>query len=220
MATHTPTEPGRPSRNRLSWELSLPALTGRDITGLQIFLAAFSTFRAADYLFSAQHTTTYAELAFPLWAWALACLTVAWCLLVGTAARVHFIVWLGHATGTVTYLALAIGALQQSIHTTASTPITAVTSLIDWPWWLAGLTVFTVSPIIAARAARAHGRTLGRASTATCLAAAATTTIVAFSPIIPIDGARNVGPLATVMLLHGYLAARMAPTLDTPAEPE
>lgn len=30
----------------------------------------------------------------------------------------------------------------------------------------------------------------------------------------------NVGPLATVMLLHGYLAARMAPTLDTPAEPE
>ena len=52
------------------------------------------------------------------------------------------------------------------------------------------------------------------------LLAAATTTIVAFSPIIPIDGARNVGPLATVMLLHGYLAARMAPTLDTPAEPE
>lgn len=220
MATPPPTAPGRPSRNRLSWELSLPALTGRDITGLQIFLAAFSTFRAADYLFSAQHTTTYAELAFPLWAWALACLTVAWCLLVGTAARIHFIVWLGHATGAVTYLALTIGALQQSIHTTASTPVTAVTALVDWPWWLAGLTVFGASPIIAARAARARGRELGRASTATCLIAAATTTIVAFSPIIPIDGARNVGPLATVMLLHGYLAARMAPTLDTPAEPE
>ena len=221
MATPPPQTPGRTSHTgRLAQPLQLPALTSKDITALQIFLAAFSTFRAADYLFSAQHTTTYAELAFPLWAWALACLTVAWCLTVGTAARVHFIVWLGHATGTVTYLALAIGALQQSIHTTASTPITAVTSLIDWTWWLAGLTVLGASPIIAARAARAHGRELGRASTATCLIAAAAATIVAFSPIIPIDGARNVGPLATVMLLHGYLAARMAPTLDTPAEPE
>ena len=28
------------------------------------------------------------------------------------------------------------------------------------------------------------------------------------------------GHIATVMLLHGYLAARMSPTLDTPAEPE
>ena len=221
MATPPPQTPGRTSQTgRLAQPLQLPALTSKDITGLQIFLAVFSLFRASDYLFSAQHTTTYAELAFPLWAWALACLTVAWCLTVGTAARVHFIVWLGHATGAVTYLALAIGALQQSIHTTASTPITAVTSLIDWPWWLAGLTVFGASPIIAARAARARGRELGRASTAACLIAAAATTIVAFSPIIPIDGARNVGPLATVMLLHGYLAARMSPTLDPPAEHE
>ena len=81
MATPPPQTPGRTSQTgRLAQPLQLPALTSKDITGLQIFLAAFSTFRAADYLFSTQHTTTYAELAFPLWAWALACLTVAWCL--------------------------------------------------------------------------------------------------------------------------------------------
>lgn len=197
----------------LAWPLHLPALTSKDINGLQIFLAIFSVFRASDYLFSARPTVTYAELAFPLWTWATACLTIAWLLLVGIASATHYLVWLGHALGAATYLGLSLGALLQAIDTTPEGPIIA---LIHWPWWLLALTLFAASPLTAACAATRLGRDVGKASAAATIAAATIAAIVAFSPIIELDGARAIGPLATVMLLHGYLAVRMAPTPTTP----
>lgn len=104
MSTTTPNTAGRSPKTLLAGELRLPSLTGRDIATLQIFLAVFSVFRAADYLFSIHAAITFAELAFPLWVWAVSCLVVAWCILVGTAARSHFLVWVGHAIGAVAYL--------------------------------------------------------------------------------------------------------------------
>ena len=210
MATPPPQTPGRTSQTgRLAQPLQLPALTSKDITGLQIFLAVFSLFRASDYLFSTRHNTTIAELAFPLWVWAAACIGIAWALLTGTAAKNHLLVWTGHATGAVTYLGLTLGALLQAIATTPDGPLT---TLIPWPWWLLTLALFTTSTIAAAWTATRTGR-FTRSSLIACIAAATAATITACAPIIHLDGARAVGPLSTVMLLHIYLAVRMAPPM-------
>ena len=55
------------------------------------------------------------------------------------------------------------------------------------------------------------GRSVGRASAWACVATTAACAIVAFSPIIALDGARGVGPILTVMCIHGWLAVRMGP---------
>ena len=209
MHTPPPQTPGRTSQTgRLAQPLQLPALTSKDITGLQIFLAVFSVFRAGDYLFSIHAAVSFAELAFPLWVWAVSCLVVAWCILVGTAARSHFLVWVGHAIGAVAYLGLSLGALMQSIVTTRDGPVLAA---IETPLWIIALGAFVASPIVAAALSARIGRSVGRASAWACVATTAACAIVAFSPIIALDGARGVGPILTVMCIHGWLAARMGP---------
>ena len=90
-------------------------------------------------------------------------------------------------------------------------PTHDLTPLDDLPGAAQFDPAFVASPIVAAALSARIGRSVGRASAWACAATTAACAIVAFSPIIALDGARGVGPILTVMCIHGWLAVRMGP---------
>ena len=206
MAPTTPTKPVHPSKTgRLSQRLVLASFTSWDIATLTLFLATFSLFRASDLSYSVVHETTLAELAIPIAVWDAAFYTVAWLLFVGLAAQRHFIVWCGHAIGIVLYFGLTVGAFVHLIALQQDGPITA---LLPAGWWHVALYFLSASVIVAACFAGGWG---GGVPTATKWVTLAVCGLASFVPIIPLDGSRQLGPLAAIVLIHGYTAARMGP---------
>ena len=197
---------------RLSKPLVLPAFTGCDVTVIAVALGTFSLFRSADLSYSVAHTTSVAELALPIVFWATGFWFVAWLILVGVAAQRHFLMWLGHSLGVVLYLGLTVGALLHLITAQETGPITG---LLPAPWWYIALTVICASVIIGLGFTGGRG---DRAPGVTVRVTLAASLLVAFSPVIPLDGSRGLGPLLCVTIMHGYMAIRMGPLPLTAAE--
>lgn len=208
MATDATPIPRHTSRTeRASRPLVLPAFTSRDVTVWALLLASFALYRAADLTYSVAHVTSVAELAIPRGFWAGGFFTVAGLIYLGVAAQRHIFMWLGHALAMVLYFALTVGAFLHLLTQQDDGPITA---LIPNAWWFIALAAMTVAVVIAAR-----GVTGGAPAVWVCGFSAA---LVAFSPAIPLDGSRGLGPLMCVTLMHGYMAARMGPVPLTAAE--
>ena len=92
-------------------------LTTTDIVVIKAILAVSALARSVDYGTSATSMTGSAgiEQSLPAWLWALMCGTVGVLIVSGMACRVHTVVWAGHFLGAITYLALAVGAVQYTI---------------------------------------------------------------------------------------------------------
>lgn len=93
-----------------SWEPGRFHLT--DAITLKIVLIFMAANRAFDYFtptfVSPSTVTEVMQTAFPMWAWGCMILLPLFCLIIGLAARIHFMVWLGHGLLAVVYLALIV----------------------------------------------------------------------------------------------------------------
>ena len=190
---------------RLSKPLVLPAFTGCDVTVIGLLLGTFALFRSADLSHSVAHQTSVAELALPVVFWATGFWFVAALILFGVAAQRHFLLWLGHSLGVVLYLGLTVGALLHLITAQETGPITG---LLPAPWWFIALGVLCSVVIVGVAFADGRG---GPAPIVTMLVTLAASLLVSFSPVIPLDGSRVLGPLICVTVMHGYMAVRMGP---------
>lgn len=188
--------------------LDTARLTPRDLDWVQLILAFLAANRAFDYAWLPSGALPVVELAIDAQVWGALFAFTAYAILVGKAGRLHVLVWAGHAVGVVCYGLLAVsGLIRLATHPSEQ--------LVSWwpaPMWGAMCVGFFAVTLLAAWWARRRGRCGGELGFNTIIRASAVVTLLGvITPITPLDGGYQVGPIILTTIMHALIAVRMGP---------